>query len=94
MHYPANSLVWKVIVKLQVLEAQKMQLEIDKSQANFKFLKSQINPHFLHNTLNFLYAKSLPYSDELSEGILTLSDIMLYALNEATGSDDTPHWNE
>jgi sensor histidine kinase YesM len=59
----------------KVLEAQKMQLEVDKSQANFKFLKSQINPHFLHNTLNFLYAKSLPYSAELSEGILTLSDI-------------------
>ncbi|MEP7141829.1 MAG: histidine kinase [Ferruginibacter sp.] len=72
----------------KVLEAQKMQLEVDKSQANFKFLKSQINPHFLHNTLNFLYAKSLPYSVELSEGILTLSDIMRYALNEATGSDD------
>jgi len=70
------------------LEAQKMQLEVDKSQANFKFLKSQINPHFLHNTLNFLYAKSLPYSAELSEGILTLSDIMRYALNEAVDGDD------
>jgi len=72
----------------KILEAQKMQLEVDKSQANFKFLKSQINPHFLHNTLNFLYAKSLPYSPELSEGILTLSDIMRYALNESNGSDD------
>ena len=72
----------------KILEAQKLQLEVDKSHANFKFLKSQINPHFLHNTLNFLYAKSLPYSAELSEGILTLSDIMRYALNEATGIDD------
>ncbi len=72
----------------KILEAQKMQLEIDKSQANFKFLKSQINPHFLHNTLSFLYAKSLPYSAELSEGILTLSDIMRYALNEATDEND------
>ena len=72
----------------KILEAQKMQLEVDKSQANFKFLKSQINPHFLHNTLNFLYAKSLPYSAELSEGILTLSDIMRYALNESADSDD------
>jgi LytS/YehU family sensor histidine kinase len=30
----------------------------------------------------------LPYSAELSEGILTLSDIMRYALNESTGADD------
>ena len=71
----------------KVLEAQKMQLEIEKSQANFKFLKAQINPHFLHNTLNFLYAKSLPYSSELSEGILTLSDMMRYALNEGNAKD-------
>jgi sensor histidine kinase YesM len=66
----------------KILQEQKMQLEVEKSQANFNFLKAQINPHFLHNTLNFLYAKSLPYSAELSEGILTLSDIMRYALNE------------
>ncbi|NTS40145.1 histidine kinase [Flavisolibacter sp. BT320] len=67
----------------KVLEEQKMQLEVEKSQANLNFLKAQINPHFLHNTLNFLYAKSLPYSAELSEGILTLSDIMRYALGPA-----------
>lgn len=66
----------------KILEEQKMQLEVEKSQANLNFLKAQINPHFLHNTLNFLYAKSLPYSPELSEGILTLSDIMRYALSE------------
>jgi two-component system, LytTR family, sensor kinase len=73
--------------KRKVLEAQKLQLEIEKSQANFNFLKAQINPHFLHNTLNFLYAKSLPYSPELSEGILTLSDIMRYALSEGNAKD-------
>lgn len=71
----------------KILEEQKLQLEVEKSQANFKFLKAQINPHFLHNTLNFLYAKSLPYSPELSEGILTLSDIMRYALNEGNTKD-------
>lgn len=71
----------------KVLEEQKMQLEVEKSQANFNFLKAQINPHFLHNTLNFLYAKSLPYSPELSEGILTLSEIMRYALSEGNTKD-------
>ena len=75
----------------KVLEAQKLQLEIEKSQANFNFLKAQINPHFLHNTLNFLYAKSLPYSPELSEGILTLSDIMRYALSEGNTKDGKAH---
>lgn len=66
----------------KVLETQKMELEVENSQANFNFLKAQINPHFLHNTLNFFYAKALPLSEELSEGILCLSDIMRYALEE------------
>lgn len=71
----------------RILEAQKLILEAQISQANFNFLKAQINPHFLHNTLNFLYAKSLPYSGELSEGILTLSDIMRYALSQGNQKD-------
>ena len=71
----------------RILEAQKLQLEAQISQANFNFLKAQINPHFLHNTLNFLYARSLPYSPELSEGILILSDIMRYALNQGYQKD-------
>ena len=71
----------------RLFEAQKLQLEMEITQANFNFLKAQINPHFLHNTLNFLYAKSLPYSPELSEGILTLSDIMRYALSQENRKD-------
>lgn len=79
--------LWDERKQRKVLEEQKMQLEVEKSAANFNFLKAQINPHFLHNTLNFLYAKSLPYSEELSEGILTLSDIMRYALSEGNAKD-------
>lgn len=62
-------------------------LEIQNLQANYNFLKAQINPHFLHNTLNFFYAKSLPYSEELSDGILTLSEIMRYALSKENAID-------
>ena len=71
----------------KILEEQKVKLEVEKTHANLNFLKAQINPHFLHNTLNFLYAKSIPYSAELSEGILTLSDIMRYALSESNIKD-------
>lgn len=70
-----------------ILEKQKTVLEIEKAHANLNFLKAQINPHFLHNTLNYLYAKSIPYSPELSEGILTLSEIMRYALSDNLSKD-------
>lgn len=79
--------LWESKKQRRILEAQKLILEAQISQANFNFLKAQINPHFLHNTLNFLYAKSLPYSEELSEGILTLSDIMRYALSQGNQKD-------
>jgi two-component system LytT family sensor kinase len=71
----------------QILEQRTFQLEKEKIQADYLFLKAQINPHFLHNTLNFLYSRSLPYSPELSEGILTLSEIMRYALDKTEDED-------
>lgn len=71
----------------QLLEEQKLKLEVEKMQADLKFLKSQINPHFLHNTLNSFYARSLPLSKELADGILTLSEMMRYALGEAHTAD-------
>jgi two-component system LytT family sensor kinase len=55
-------------------------IEEEKHQAQYAFLRSQINPHFLNNTLNFFYAKSIPLSEELSEGIMILSEIMRYSL--------------
>ncbi|MDO6434942.1 histidine kinase [Flavitalea sp. BT771] len=71
----------------KVLEQRTSRLEKEKMQADYLFLKAQINPHFLHNTLNFLYARSLPYSSELSEGILTLSEIMRYSLDKEEDTD-------
>lgn len=77
----------EAVKQRRILQEQKLQLEAQISQANFNFLKAQINPHFLHNTLNFLYSKSLPLSEEISEGILTLSDIMRYALSRGNQKD-------
>lgn len=62
------------------MEKEKLEDENEKIRLENMFLRSQINPHFLHNTLNFLYAKSLPLSNELSDGILTLSKVMRYSL--------------
>lgn len=73
--------------KHRLLEQQKLQLEVEKAQAELKFLKSQINPHFLHNTLNSFYARSLPLSQELAGGILTLSEMMRYALGQTYSAD-------
>lgn len=72
-------------VKMIRHERKRNHLEKERLEAEYAFLRAQINPHFLNNTLNFFYAKALPLSVELSDGIMTLSQIMRYSLdrNEA-----------
>lgn len=66
------------------LEQSHALLEKQQLQTEYAFLRSQINPHFLQNTLNYFYSKSLSCSEELSSAILTLSEIMRYSLNTKT----------
>jgi sensor histidine kinase YesM len=61
-------------------ERQFSALKTESIQSELTFLQNQINPHFLYNTLNLFYAKMVPYNLDLAGGILTLSDIMRYAL--------------
>ncbi|MBV6646003.1 MAG: histidine kinase [Cyclobacteriaceae bacterium] len=53
-----------------------------KLEAELKFLKTQLHPHFLFNTLNNLYALTLKKSDKAPELVLKLSDLMDYMLYE------------
>lgn len=61
---------------------QKQELRNETLQSELKFLKSQINPHFLFNTLNSLYALTLKKSDLAPEIVLRLSEMMRYMLYE------------
>jgi hypothetical protein len=56
----------------------------EKTHAELQFLRSQIQPHFLFNVLNDLYAMALKQSDKTAELILKLSDLMRYVLHEST----------
>ncbi len=51
-------------------------------QAELNFLKAQVHPHFLFNTLNNLYALSLENSPKSPTAILGLSNILRYMLYE------------
>lgn len=54
----------------------------EKLEAELKFLKSQIHPHFLFNTLNSLFSLTLKKSDSAPEVVLKLSNLMRYLLHE------------
>ncbi len=69
------------------IHQQQQNYEIEKRnlQAELKLLKAQIQPHFLFNTMNNLYALSLDQSVKTSEGIAKISEllsIILYECNE------------
>ena len=62
------------------------QIQKEKLIAEVSYLKAQINPHFLFNTLNSLYALALRKSDEAPEAILKLSGMMRYVVSESNNT--------
>jgi two-component system LytT family sensor kinase len=73
--------VWSIQDAFRSEKANK-QLKEEVLKAELSFLKSQINPHFLYNTLNYIYSLAIPVSDQLSAAVLRLSDLMRYTLTE------------
>ncbi|NEM97822.1 sensor histidine kinase [Pontibacter burrus] len=67
-------------------ERRNKELENQKLVAELAFLKSQVNPHFLFNTLNNIYSLAYKQSPETPDAIMKLSLLMRYMLYE---SNDT-----
>jgi sensor histidine kinase YesM len=59
--------------------------EKEKLNAELLFLKAQINPHFLFNTLNSIYSLAIDKSDYTPTAIVKLSGMMRYVISEASG---------
>jgi len=65
------------------LEQQRLNLEKQNYASELALLRSQINPHFLFNTLNNINALIAKDSDKSYRSVLKLSEIMRYMLYEA-----------
>ncbi|MDE1192644.1 MAG: sensor histidine kinase [Arachidicoccus sp.] len=57
-------------------------LKEDKLNAELSSLKAQINPHFLFNTLNTIYALAIKKADNVSDAIVHLSGLMRYVTKD------------
>jgi len=64
-------------------ELELKELEVKQSQAELNLLKSQVNPHFLFNSLNSIYSLILNNSDIAAEAVMKLSDLMRYLLESS-----------
>ncbi len=85
-----NVLIYSVIALLLAFftswvktRQQKDTLDKERQQAELALLRSQINPHFLFNTLNNLYSLVYRKSDDAPGALMKLSEIMRYMLYEA-----------
>ena len=77
-----SSTIFGIIKEWVTHQRIRKELEKQNMQSELNFLKSQVNPHFLFNTLNSLYALTLKKSDKAPDTVLRLSEIMRYMLYE------------
>ena len=78
---------YKSLEKNKSLENKILQAQLQIKEQELKFLKMQIHPHFLFNSLNTIYGFALKKKDEAPEMILKLSnllDYILYQVNKPT----------
>lgn len=73
-----------IALKWQLTEKKAVQAEADKVTAELSFLKAQINPHFLFNTLNNIYTLATMNHANTAPSIMKLSHIMRYVTDEIT----------
>jgi len=82
-------MTWSLSTAIQVnrqwrlFESRAQQAETEKVNAELAFLKSQVNPHFLFNTLNNIYSMAVTHSEHTAPSIMRLSNIMRYITDEA-----------
>jgi two-component system, LytTR family, sensor kinase len=78
-----------IIRQWRLTEQRAARAETDKANAELSFLKSQVNPHFLFNTLNNIYSLAVTKNENTAPSIMKLSNIMRYITDEA-GEDYVP----
>ncbi|MDI3321517.1 sensor histidine kinase [Pinibacter soli] len=78
----ALSLALEISRRLAKAEQKLIATESEKARAELSFLKAQINPHFLFNTLNNIYSLSLLKNEKTPDAIMKLSNIMRYVTDD------------
>jgi len=64
-------------------EKVKKEIELQRVHTEISFLKAQLNPHFLFNSLNSIYSLANKKSDDTTEAIVTLAELMRYMIYES-----------
>lgn len=88
-----SSSVLHIINEWRFTQQRAARAETEKARAELSFLKAQINPHFLFNTLNNIYSMAITKNEYTAASIMKLSNIMRYVTDEVS-QDFVPLQNE
>ena len=79
--------IYAILIRFMInwFESQKVRDELINYQqaSELALMRSQVNPHFLFNTLNNIYSLVYMKSDEAPEAVMKLSSIMRYMLHDS-----------
>jgi sensor histidine kinase YesM len=75
----------RLAVSNEEKQSRMVELENLHLQTELRFLKAQMNPHFLFNTINNIYSLTLLKSYKASEALMKLSGLLRYMLYESSG---------
>lgn len=88
VYYGANTILASIflwaVTNWKAMEEERNSIAKEKNAAELNLLRSQVNPHFLFNTLNNIYSLSYRGSDKAPAAILRLSELMRFMTHEAT----------
>ena len=87
------SSVSKLVARWFYAEKIKEEVSRQQLQTELSLLRSQVNPHFLFNSLNSIYALTVSGDEKASDAVMKLSGIMRYTLEESQ-SEYVPLQNE
>ena len=76
-----SSFIWFINNTFKV-EKERQELLLQKNEAEMSLLKSQINPHFIFNTLNNIYSLVNQKSDKSLDAIEKLGDLLRFSSTE------------
>ncbi len=81
--------IFALVIDFYKRERESKELESTKKEMEIQFLRAQMNPHFLFNSLNSIYSLVRKKSDDAPEAVITLSELMRYMLYEV-GKEKVP----
>lgn len=84
-----GGIAFRIFEQWNMAEKRKLELHSNQKETELLNLKNQLNPHFLFNSLNSVYALTIKKSNKASNAVMMLSDLMRYMLYETNSNQVT-----